>query len=97
MSQALLGFSKVFTNLDGEAVTVTNSSEITQHGQQIRIRGKGFPDRRYGSRGDLVVTIHIDMPRHLSHQQLQGSPEVTQNWPSFSSSSTFIINIIGAV
>lgn len=93
MSQALLGFKKVFTNLDGEGIEVENNTETTQHGQQIRVKGKGFPDKRYGSRGDLVVTCQIDMPRHLSSVQLQGEIGLLQNLRNYSKSRTFLIKI----
>jgi DnaJ-class molecular chaperone len=72
VTQALLGFSKTFTNLDGEQLMVQNSSEVTQQGQQIRVQRKGFLDPRRGIRGDLVVIVSIEMPRHLSAQQLDG-------------------------
>jgi len=60
--QALLGFSKEFTNLDGQTVRVANNTEVTQHDQQIRIPHRGFKERNRNTRGDLVVFCQIEMP-----------------------------------
>lgn len=35
----------------------------TQGGRRIRLRGRGVPSRRTGVRGDLVVTLHLVLPR----------------------------------
>jgi molecular chaperone DnaJ len=38
----------------------------TQPEAQFRMRGLGFPRFRSSSRGDLVVTVHVEIPRSLS-------------------------------
>lgn len=35
----------------------------TQGGQRLRLRGRGVPSRRTGARGDLVITVHLVLPR----------------------------------
>ena len=35
----------------------------TQGGQRLRLRGRGVPSPRTGTRGDLVVTVHLVLPR----------------------------------
>jgi molecular chaperone DnaJ len=41
----------------------------TQSGQQFRLREKGVPDLRGGSRGDQIVTIQVVTPKKLSEDQ----------------------------
>lgn len=41
----------------------------TQHGDTIRLRGKGLPDPRRGRRGDQYVQLLIEVPRKLTKQQ----------------------------
>ncbi|HYB78472.1 MAG TPA: molecular chaperone DnaJ [Thermoplasmata archaeon] len=38
----------------------------TQPETQFRLRGRGFPRFRGGSRGDQIVTVHVEIPRSLS-------------------------------
>jgi molecular chaperone DnaJ len=42
----------------------------TQHGTVLRITGKGMPVRGMAVRGDLLVEIHIDVPKNLNSKQL---------------------------
>jgi len=41
----------------------------SQHGDTIRLRGRGMPRLRGGGRGDLVVHLAIEVPRKLSKKQ----------------------------
>jgi molecular chaperone DnaJ len=41
----------------------------TQPETQFRMRGLGFPRFRGSSRGDLVVTLHVEIPRSLSSHE----------------------------
>ena len=41
----------------------------TQYGAQLRIPGKGIPHYKRSSAGDLVVSIEIETPRHLTETQ----------------------------
>jgi DnaJ-class molecular chaperone len=41
----------------------------TQHGAQVRLRGKGMPRVRVGGRGDVIVQIFISIPKKLSKKQ----------------------------
>jgi molecular chaperone DnaJ len=41
----------------------------TQPETQFRLRGHGFPRFRGGTRGDLFVTVHVEIPRSLSGKQ----------------------------
>ena len=65
--QAALGSTIEINSIDG-----TQKLDIpggTQYGDQLRIPGKGMPEYRRSSFGDLVVQIGIETPRNLNEQQ----------------------------
>ncbi len=41
----------------------------TQSGEQLRVRGRGLPNVHDGRRGDLVVTVEVEVPKKLSSRQ----------------------------
>ena len=41
----------------------------TQSGEHVRLRGKGLPNVHDGRRGDLVVTVEVEVPRKLTSRQ----------------------------
>ncbi len=43
--------------------------EGTQPGTELRIRGKGIPGVRSGIRGDMVLTVNVEVPKNLSKEQ----------------------------
>jgi molecular chaperone DnaJ len=63
----------------------------TQPEAQLRLRGRGFPRFRSASRGDLIVTVHVEVPRSLSGRQKEalrealgpGAPAATARRDSF--------------
>jgi molecular chaperone DnaJ len=68
--QAALGASLDIPTLEGHETIEIPSG--TQPGDLFRLRGRGMPDVRGRGRGDLVVQVHIEVPKDLSpeHQQL---------------------------
>jgi molecular chaperone DnaJ len=66
-ADAALGGSVVVPTLEGESETELDAG--TQHGELFRLDGKGVPDLRTGERGDLVVVVHVLVPRKLSAKQ----------------------------
>jgi len=57
-----------------EVPTVTGKTKIkipagSQNGKILRLKGKGMPSLRGGPRGDQLVTIEIEVPKHLSKEQ----------------------------
>lgn len=65
--QAALGAEIQVPTLDGkEPFTIKDG---TQPGEQLRIKGKGFPDVHGRRTGDLVFRVTIEVPRNLSHEQ----------------------------
>lgn len=65
MTIAALGKQIRYETLDGEEKLEIKPG--TQSGHVIRIRNKGVPKRR--GRGDLLVTIKVDVPRNLTREQ----------------------------
>ena len=43
--------------------------EGTQPGSEFRLRGKGIPGVRSGIRGDMVLTVNVEVPKNLSKDQ----------------------------
>jgi molecular chaperone DnaJ len=43
----------------------------TQPGKVLRIRGKGVPHLRSNGRGDQLVVVNVEVPRHLTAEQRQ--------------------------
>lgn len=66
--QAALGDTLTIPTLDGQVQY--DISAGTQTGTRFRLRGKGVPYlHREGQRGDLYVTVNVDVPRKLNDQQ----------------------------
>ena len=43
--------------------------EGTQTGTQFRIKGQGIPSLKNGLKGDLILTVHVEVPRKLNEKQ----------------------------
>lgn len=69
-SQAALGATIEVPTLDGR--TDFEIPAGTQTGEVFKLTGRGMPDPRYRSRGDLLVQVHVEVPKKLSpeHQEL---------------------------
>lgn len=61
---ALLGGEVTVPTIEGHAVLKVPAG--TQPETQFRLRSNGFPRFRGSSRGDLIVTAHVEVPRSLS-------------------------------
>ena len=69
-SQAALGATIEVPTLDGrEEVEIPPG---TQTGDVFTLTGRGMPDPRYHGRGDLLVQLHIEVPKKVSgeHEEL---------------------------
>jgi molecular chaperone DnaJ len=66
-AQAALGATLEVPTLEGrEKLDIPRG---TQHGDVLRLRGKGMPDLRTRQKGDLLVAVAIDVPRNLTAVQ----------------------------
>ena len=67
MSQAALGTVVEFETLDGtEEVEVPAG---TQTGREIKLRGRGVPHLQGRGRGDLIITVVVDIPGDMTKEQ----------------------------
>lgn len=67
ISQAVLGGELEVPTLQGKSIAYLKQG--TQHGDVLRLPGKGLPSVRGGRTGDLLVLVQIDIPRHLTRRQ----------------------------
>ncbi len=69
LKQALLGFKKEITHLDGHKVLI-EKKKITRPGEVEKIKGEGMPVYEYPSDyGDLIVTYEVEFPKVLDTEQ----------------------------
>ncbi len=86
---ALLGGVATVRTIEGEAELKVPAG--TQPETQFRMRGLGFPRFRGPTRGDLVVTLHVEIPRSLPGREKElvrealgaGAPTATARRESF--------------
>ena len=64
LSQAILGDTVDVEMLDGEIKLKV--PEGTQSGDVLKVRGKGAPSASSYGRGDLLIQIKVEIPRHIS-------------------------------
>jgi molecular chaperone DnaJ len=70
IAQAALGTKVRIATIEGEEDLEIRAG--IQPGTEIRLRGRGVPHlRRAGSRGDLHVMVHVNVPTKLSKRQRQ--------------------------
>jgi molecular chaperone DnaJ len=67
-------FTQAALGAEVEVPTVTGAATVrisagTQSGHMLRMRGKGLPHLRGGSRGDLIVRVNVWIPTDLSDEQ----------------------------
>ena len=62
--QAALGATIEVPTLDGPETLAIPAG--TQNGQVFTLKGRGMPDPRYRGRGELLVQVHVEVPRTLT-------------------------------
>ena len=65
--QAALGAEMEIPTIDGKVKYTV--PEGTQSGTVFRLRGKGIPNLNGKGRGDQFVTVFVETPRNLNHEQ----------------------------
>lgn len=69
LKEALLGFRKSITHLDGREVWL-ESETISHTGKVLRLPEEGMPKHEDPSaKGELLCTITVDMPKKLNQEQ----------------------------
>lgn len=66
-AQAALGASVPLHTLDGDVELDVPPG--TEHGKLLRVRGRGMPNLRSGSRGDLIVAIRIHVSKKHTERE----------------------------
>ena len=72
LKQALLGFEKELTHLDGRTIKLSilntmTRNKITRPGDIEKIRSEGMPVYEVPSeKGDLIITYEVELPKVLS-------------------------------
>ena len=66
-TQAVLGAELEIPTIDGKVKY--DLPEGTQSGTTFRLKGKGIPAINGRGRGDQYVTVYIETPRNLNHEQ----------------------------
>ncbi|MBI3855852.1 MAG: hypothetical protein HY293_09205, partial [Planctomycetes bacterium] len=64
----LLGWLVMAALIGAVVWYATRTPPGTQPGQQFRLAGQGHRDRR-GRRGDVIVTVRVEIPRRLTPSQ----------------------------
>jgi molecular chaperone DnaJ len=69
-----LSFADVALGADVDVPTLEGRMKMplkagTQPGEHVRLRGKGLPNVHDGRRGDLVVTVEVEVPKKLNARQ----------------------------
>ncbi|MCC5789311.1 MAG: J domain-containing protein [Opitutales bacterium] len=65
--EAVLGATVTVPTLDGSIrMRVPPNSE---NGQRLRVRGRGLPKEKKGSRGDFFVILQVQLPQNLSSNE----------------------------
>jgi len=77
-----------------EVPTIDGRAELripagTQPETQFRMRGRGFPRFRGASRGDQIVTVHVEIPRSLSGREKELMREALGGGPAPKRESLF--------
>jgi molecular chaperone DnaJ len=67
LATALFGAEVTIPTIEGHALLKVPAG--TQPETQFRLRGHGFPRPRGTHRGDLIVTLHVEVPRSLSGRE----------------------------
>ena len=67
IAQAALGAEVEVPTLDGNVKLTIPSA--TQPGRVFRLRSRGIPNVRSGSRGDQLVIVNVEIPNRLSAEQ----------------------------
>jgi molecular chaperone DnaJ len=64
---AAMGTQVEIPTLDGKARVKIDAG--TQSGRVLRLKGKGLPDVNGYGRGDLLVSVQVWTPKHLSSEE----------------------------
>lgn len=67
LKKALLGTTLSINSIDGKPISIPLTG-VTNSGRKMRVNGEGFLDRKAGRRGDMYVTVNVQMPTTLDEE-----------------------------
>jgi len=67
LKKALLGTTLAINSIEGKPISIPLTG-VTNNGRKMRVNGEGLPDRKTGRRGDMYVTINVQMPTTLDEE-----------------------------
>ena len=76
-TQAALGAELEIPTIDGKVKYTI--PEGTQSGTTFRLKGKGIPGLNGRGRGDQYVTVNIETPRNLNHEQKEALKKFSES------------------
>ena len=80
LQEAMLGWSRTITHLDGHTVKVERKDTVTPPGAVVRIAGEGLvqtdEDGAVVATGVLLVVVTVDFPATLSEEAKKWAREV---------------------
>jgi curved DNA-binding protein len=68
LSEAILGTSISIPALDGKELSLKIPAG-TRHKTKMRLSGRGLPHMKGGGKGDLFISIQVNMPKKLTREQ----------------------------
>ncbi len=77
IAQAALGAEISVPTVDGE--TTLRIPAGTQPGQTFRLRGHGVPHLQRNGRGDQIVVVNVEVPKHLTARQRELMEELAKS------------------
>lgn len=75
---AMLGTQTNIETLDGKTLTI-NIPPGTNPGTILSCRGEGLPAMRTRNRGNLLISIKVDIPKNLTPLQIEKIKEIKNN------------------
>lgn len=68
---ALTGFSKRITTLDGRSIEIKGSegTSVVNPSAEIRVVGEGMPNSKTGRKGDLLVMVKVTYPKIIPSEK----------------------------
>lgn len=75
--QALLGTEIIVKTIWGESTIKIPAG--TSHGKTFRLRGEGMPRLNKGGKGDMIITIELQMPENLSSEHRKKLEEIAKD------------------
>ena len=67
LTEALTGFSRTLSHLDGKLVTIAND-QVTRPFATLKVAGEGMPSEG-GMKGDLLAKVTVKFPKSLNSKQ----------------------------